>query len=270
MPRVHLPFIQKIEGLKQGYLRYEALHARIQQTAAEWSTLGGPGRAGDAALHGLLWPSSAPAPDPGVDALLHDVQRVSLFCRYQFDQTWSKLVGAVLELRATAEQLLRQGADAESASCHLDQLRKGLDGIGADAAALDAFFRHNVAACAHLAQLADAAPMPARDVGLDGRYLAAAESALLGTLRFDSIILGLSDCYELLRLMESDVAAAAAAVAGKVPMQRWVAPQEFRRATRKFWILPRNVTRFKMEVVKHLPVLIYGDRRKLTEGEGGS
>lgn len=34
----------------------------------------------------------------------------------------------------------------------------------------------------------------------------------------------------------------------------------------EFWLHPADVMRFKMEVVKHLPVLLFGDRRKLTEG----
>ena len=66
--------------------------------------------------------------------------------------------------------------------------------------------------------------------------------------------------------MESDAEAAAAALEGRAPRAQWVAPSEFRRVTRKFWLLPRDVARFKAEVVKHIPVLIYGDSQKLTEG----
>ncbi len=34
----------------------------------------------------------------------------------------------------------------------------------------------------------------------------------------------------------------------------------------EFWLHPADVMRFKAEAIKHLPVLIFGDRQKLTEG----
>lgn len=37
----------------------------------------------------------------------------------------------------------------------------------------------------------------------------------------------------------------------------------------EFWLQPADLTRFKAEVIKHLPILIFGDRRKLTEGGQG-
>jgi hypothetical protein len=37
----------------------------------------------------------------------------------------------------------------------------------------------------------------------------------------------------------------------------------------EFWLKPTDLTRFKVEVIKHLPILIFGDRRKLTEGGRG-
>lgn len=35
----------------------------------------------------------------------------------------------------------------------------------------------------------------------------------------------------------------------------------------EFWLHPADVMRFKAEAIKHLPVLIFGDRQKLTEGK---
>ena len=37
----------------------------------------------------------------------------------------------------------------------------------------------------------------------------------------------------------------------------------------EFWLHPADVMRFKAEVMRHLPILIYGDRTKLTESEAG-
>ena len=35
----------------------------------------------------------------------------------------------------------------------------------------------------------------------------------------------------------------------------------------EFWLRPEHVVRFKAEVMRHLPILIYGDRTRLTESE---
>ena len=48
---------------------------------------------------------------------------------------------------------------------------------------------------------------------------------------------------------------------------KWVPPEKFQRLTRKFWLQPADVIKFKCQLIKHLPVLIFGDRRKMTEGE---
>lgn len=37
--------------------------------------------------------------------------------------------------------------------------------------------------------------------------------------------------------------------------------------TRKFWLQPADVTRFKCQIIKHLPILIFGERCKLPEGQ---
>jgi SPX domain protein involved in polyphosphate accumulation len=60
--------------------------------------------------------------------------------------------------------------------------------------------------------------------------------------------------------VESD----AAALQGE--SARWVPPSQFCRLTRKFWLHPSGVTAFKVAALKHLPILIFGDRQKLSEG----
>lgn len=182
--------------------------------------------------------------------------------------------------------------------------RQLLDGLADETIELDEFLRHNIVLCASLAQEADGhhhqhhygtdiTPPPAAaaattsyhttsaiytnnntincspaSISLLPSYIAAAESAMLGSLHMDALVLGLSDAYELLRMIENDVASLAATLSG-ANKSRWVAPQEFKRITRKFWVLPHNVFRFKVCVLKHLPILIYGDRQKITEIDPG-
>ena len=70
---------------------------------------------------------------------------------------------------------------------------------------------------------------------------------------------GLSDVYEHLRGLQSCIGAAADEAA-------WVPPTRFMRETTKFWLQPQDVMRFKCEMIKHLPVLVFGEREKLVAG----
>ncbi len=68
---------------------------------------------------------------------------------------------------------------------------------------------------------------------------------------------GLSDVYEKVRELETNVAVANCT---------WVPPARFVRATTKFWVQPMDATRLKCEIIKHMPISIFGRREKLTEG----
>lgn len=47
----------------------------------------------------------------------------------------------------------------------------------------------------------------------------------------------------------------------------WVAPDWFSRSTTKYWVQPQHRMRIKCEIIKNLPVSIYGgQRRKLAAG----
>ena len=48
----------------------------------------------------------------------------------------------------------------------------------------------------------------------------------------------------------------------------WVAPDWFSRSTTKYWVQPQHRMRIKCEIIKNLPVSIYGgQRRKLAAGQ---
>ena len=49
---------------------------------------------------------------------------------------------------------------------------------------------------------------------------------------------------------------------------QWVAPDWFQRSTTKYWLQPHHRMRVKCEIIKNLPVCIYGgDRQKLAAGQ---
>ncbi|KAL4433860.1 hypothetical protein ABPG75_000301 [Micractinium tetrahymenae] len=206
---------------------------------------------------------------PFVHSFGQEVQRLRLFLKSSLEALWLALLDACAQLRGLSEELLQGGAASAAAArqlgARLAALKAGFDATGQELVHLDRFLRQNVAACAQLAQMHDqqhrragGPELPLAEV--EGPYLEAAQGALLGELRMEPLVLGLSDAYELCRLIESD----AAALAGRPA--HWVPPDRFQRVTRKFWLHPADVMRFKAEVIKHLPVLIFGDRQKLTEG----
>lgn len=276
-----------MESLHNGYLRYELLLNRIQAV-----TNGNITPVALAKLHALAGTSppqtaeNSTAPIPlaaALDAFEQDCSRVALFYRAQHQHLWAAVLEAVSHLRNEAEGLgfhshtaqHAQQAHHEFVESRLAALREKLDAIGQGAVALDTFAQQNVSAVVELALLADGekrvldAALPTAASPKEEEYKTAAELALLGVLRLDSILLGLSDAYALLHLAEHDAHAAALTATGEDLDEAWVPPQKFTRVTRKFWIRIHDVMKFKTEVVKHLPVLVYGARRKLTSIDPG-
>jgi SPX domain protein involved in polyphosphate accumulation len=233
-----------------------------------------------------------------------ECRRVALFYRSQHQQLWTTLLEVVALLRRKSDHVLNPTAATAEASPSLEKLttiRALLDALGEKVVALDTFAKANVEAAAELALFGDgkrkktkkknenenepfllSSPSTSEDMVLQKvikEYYTVAEAALLGMLCFDPLILGLSDAYALLHSLEqteSESTATATATAAQYPEKhssssssssfaRWVAPQKFKRTTRKFWLKPSDVTRFKAEIIKHLPILVYGNRRKITE-----
>ena len=73
-----------------------------------------------------------------------------------------------------------------------------------------------------------------------------------------ALLLGLSDAYAWVRSMTEELHVSAGT--------QWVAPARFQRETTKFWIRPPDAMRFKAEMIKHVPILIYGGRPGLSGG----
>ena len=46
----------------------------------------------------------------------------------------------------------------------------------------------------------------------------------------------------------------------------WIPPNRFTRDTTKFWLKSENVTRFKVQLIQHLPLLIF-DRKAVLPGK---
>ena len=67
-----------------------------------------------------------------------------------------------------------------------------------------------------------------------------------------ALLVGLSDAYAWLRSLAHALQLSAD--------QQWVPPARFQRETTKFWLQPHDAMRFKAEMIKHVPILIYGDR----------
>eukprot|EP00887_Chlorella_sp_A99_P003724 scaffold7.g3724.t1 len=290
------PTAQAIPQFKHGYVRHGALLAQLWATCDTCR----PRPGGEALAYLSAWARGdagpggpPPAAAPFVGSLALEVSRVRAFLSSYLEQLWLRLLDATDQIRGAADELLQhhagaaggRGAAAEALAARLAGLRAACDGLGNDLVQVERFINQNVAACTQLAQMHDrplplplqpppsaaapggagAAPCHSPELAvhqLDGAYLAAAQACLLGRLCLDPLTVGLSDAYELLRLVEGDAAARAGRGTG-----RWVPPTKFQRCTRKFWVHPSDVMALKAQIIRHLPILIFGDRTKLTEGD---
>lgn len=80
-------------------------------------------------------------------------------------------------------------------------------------------------------------------------YLQAMENYLMSGILYDPILIGLSDAHSKIRQARNRSVGTDAT---------WSAPDKFERKTTKYWVHPADVLRLKNEVIKYLPILIYG------------
>ena len=193
--------------------------------------------------------------------VIGELMKVQHFVRVQRDALWSRLVAVAVQLRGALDAAAdwRGGEGQQSAVQTQQKLRESLDDIGNDVCMLDAFMRQNVVLGSYLAAKKDGC------AGHEGEYCGLVEDVVLGDVRLDALMLGLSDIYYAVSVMEENGANAKLVLEG-VCESAWKAPQKFTRVTKKFWILPKDVARFKLEVIKHLPILVYGTRQNITQG----
>lgn len=123
---------------------------------------------------------------------------------------------------------------------------------------MDEFLRQNVILAAFLAQRHDQS-ISAHDGAnshkisslsqVSPAYLQAMENYLMNGIHYDPILVGLSDAHSNIRQVRSRSLG---------PEATWTAPDKFERKTTKYWVHPADVLKLKSEVIKHLPILIYG------------
>lgn len=146
-----------------------------------------------------------------------------------------------------------------------------LNRAGQDLVAIDTFVRQNAHAAACLALRFDAGhlALPADEFPIgtwsssyvheqQQIYAVCMRQCILGTsptANMGALLVGLSDIYAWETGLEKDTWPAAA---------RWVPPARFQRETTKFWLQPDNIMRFKAEMIKHVPILIFNERPGLT------
>lgn len=213
-------------------------------------------------------------------AFEQETDRVRLFILSSQDQLWCRLLDiatTIASLKATTNTSPQRRRDMHAV---LTKARSSLDDLGDDTIQLETFMRQNVVACAHLAQLADghhhhsttndnnskkgsSTVNPASSFPL---YIACMEEKLaVGGPALGVLLLSLSDTYEALRDAEVETDINEESDNNNNNNKKWVPPKQFQRVTRKFWLKPADVTRFKVEVMKNFPILVFGDRVRLTD-----
>lgn len=197
---------------------------------------------------------------------LADIVRIRSFVDEKLTYIWTKVVNLALQMHIFLDQLADMKKEEPQTIAQILRQQTGIfrrqaDQHGNQIVNIDAFIRHNVALGAYVAIKCS---QDGEDVG---GHVAVLEGAILGKNIHgtDPLMLALSDVYQMLRVIEEEGIKAKDVLQGAVD-ETWKAPQKFTRMTKKFWILPKDVARFKSEVIKHLPILVYGDRKKVTQG----
>lgn len=269
-------------------MKFDALIAKLESQIAKH----GSWAPGSTVLQKLLEQAppdtSYPSPSPSQPhsfiesfalALEQETDRVRLFILSSQEQLWCRLLdiaATITSLKAsTTTTTSPQRRDTHAV---LTKVRSSLDQLGDDTIQLETFMRQNIVACAHLAQLADgyhhhstknsninnkkkgssAVDCPASSFSV---YIGCMEERLaVGGTALGVLLLSLSDTYETLRDAEVETD-----IDEENNKKKWVPPKQFQRVTRKFWLKPADVTRFKVEVMKNFPILVFGDRMRLKD-----
>ncbi|GMH45835.1 hypothetical protein BSKO_13798 [Bryopsis sp. KO-2023] len=196
-----------------------------------------------------------------IEALERELDRVRRFVETFGEEVWVSL-GGITETVSKWKSNFKSPKSIREDSIPLealDALNIDCDEIGENVILLDEFLRQNVIAAAFLAQQHDLAIASGDPLGGEQRlnslgqvspaYLQAMENYLMTGIHYDPILVGLSDAYCKIRQVRNRSVGADAV---------WNAPDKFERKTTKYWVHPADVLRLKSEVIKHLPILIYG------------
>lgn len=210
-------------------------------------------------------------PTAGVDTndvrrfFLEDgLDRVNRAVYDRIQQEWSQVIQATKELHAALQDAEKtHGQHVPQQSKHI---RHMLDRASANIQDLDAFVRHNVVLGSYVARYLDGVSLPkdGSSSSREERYFIVIEHILMHGVGMSSLLMALSDVYQGVRVLEEHGPGAKQVLDGLV-RHEWKAPSTFNRVTKKFWILPRDVLKFKLFIMKHLPILVYGERRKVLD-----
>jgi len=90
-------------------------------------------------------------------------------------------------------------------------------------------------------------------------FAARLDNEYFSTIRFERILMVLSDLYYTL-------------VHGLEEESKWEPPDSFDRQTTKFWVKPEHLLRVKLEIAKHVPILVFGqtqgiNKQKFVDGK---
>lgn len=196
-----------------------------------------------------------------ISQFIEDIVRVNRTVQQRVEFEWSKSVQAALQLHATLDKM-EQGDELDGSRLAIESIRSCLDSISQAVESTDTFTRHNVVLGEYVARCLDG--QHDQCATLRAQYISAVESIVKHDTGIESLLIALSDMYQAVRLLETQGRNAKEAL-HKMTNTTWKAPGTFTRVTKKFWILPRDVTRFKLHVMRHLPILVYGERSKILD-----
>ncbi len=200
-----------------------------------------------------------------------EVKRLSRFTSASLESVWMKIDSIHGELPADATD-----PKAQRISLYrIQDIEKGLGDLAGEIVSLHAFVRQNAAAFEKIAAKYDkllreaGVRVPAASSKKEGsggpggkKVLDAADfearSAEMNRL-VETFLVLLSDLYARARRVKHNKKGGDAV---------WVPPESFQRKTTKYWVKAEDLLKVKFEIIKHLPLLIFG-RKQGGKDSGG-
>jgi SPX domain protein involved in polyphosphate accumulation/uncharacterized membrane protein YidH (DUF202 family) len=193
-----------------------------------------------------------------------ELKRLNSVIREAAKREWSRLLHAAQELWAAVEECASADTDGHQ---HVSRIRDVLDCSRANIQEIDTFVRHNVVLGEYVARCLerkDDVGRPRHGQQQHNLYVVGVERVIMHGVTMSPVLMALSDLYEGVRVLEAHGSLAKRVLEGVVSAE-WQAPSKFSRVTKKFWILPKDIMRFKLFVMQHLPILVYGERNKVLD-----
>lgn len=186
-----------------------------------------------------------------------ELERVRDFIDSYSEELWIRLCEILDRLDRSSTTLKTSNRRTLVNHEALELLQQELNQISDSLISLEEFQRQNVLFGALLVQQHESRVKKRLNsiAEVDVEVIRRVEEVIVGDRSFDAVLLALSTAFSGIRKLRDQVS-------GEETI--WKPPDTFTRNTKKYWIHPADVLRVKCQILRNLPILIFGKSPKLS------